>query len=474
MKKFLYSFQNRGQKSSFFPAINARINSRPGRAIIYASVFLVFFAYFLSLYLPGLTESFSEDESQWVLASQIYFSKIINTKFKEPECFEAYPFFEKYYPKLAVLLMGSSLYLGGELENQSRAFCWNWEKKFDENNRAGTVPEFRTLFFARLFMPFLAALGSLAFLIFMSRQVSLIPAMLSAIFLGRHWLIERSAAAVRLDNAAFSFGMFLLAFTICISWRKVFRAARSGQVAAFSAAGVMLGLSASTKQNYFTLLVVWVLFMLWVIFSDLKIERALRKAGQIRMLMTSSMALIVAAFVFLGANSLFALDPSVTYHKIRRLFKIAGVVYGYKNSFAESLYTPFEKITSINFFVATAPFRPFLPERISYNAERMLYENDPYYLALKYLLLFLFLMGGCVMAARLRTAYAVFKNTKSEKSEEMDRLVLSALVVVLVFIANFIWLPLAWDRYYIPILLCFSILLGFALDFIFSSIKEKH
>ena len=473
MKKFPYIFQNRGQKETAFPALNDGINSRPGRAMIYASVFLVFFAYFLSLYLPGLAESFSEDESQWVLASQVYFSKILNIKFKEPECFETYPFFEKYYPKLAVWLMASSLYLGGELGSQSRAFCWDWEKTFSENNLAGTVPGFRTLFFGRLFMPFLAALGSVAFLIFMSRQLSLVPAMLSSIFLGRHWLVERSASAARLDIAAFSFGMFLLAFIICINWRKVSRGARSGQVAAFAAAGLMLGLSASTKQNYFALLVVWVLFMLWVIFSDLESEKALRKAGQIRMLLTSSLALMVAAFVFLGVNSLFAPDPSVTYHKIRRLFKVAVLVYGYKGSFSESLYTPFEKIESINFFVATAPFRTFLPGKINYNAERLLYENDPYYLALKYLLLFLFLLGFFIMAARMRTAYAVFKNTKSEKSEEMDRLVLAALVVVLVFISNFIWLPLAWDRYYIPILLSFSILLGFALDFIFSSIKKK-
>lgn len=424
-------------KSSAFARLVQRRFPKNHPAVIVGWIFLVLglYAYFLSLGLQEIHKPLYYDESQWIFVSQKYFSHILKRDFKNPDWKESFSTFGKNNPKIAQYLMGLTLYLSGELATSFNAMYWDWEHDLEWNDAAGNAPPLRTLFYARIVMPFLGAGCGLLFFFMLTRVLHWLPSFLAACFLGSNRLLVIYSARAMQDTPAIFFCLVFLAVIFSLPFREAMDKSLLKLLAYSALAGISLGLAVGTKLNNLALVGIFGLFICWITLFVSPARAGFRLKRFWRLFCSSAIGFLLCAGVMVASNPyLYAKQPRHFFKRAKSLYELNRIVKDYaQGDFSQdAFYSYSDKVRCLFYYI----FKQYYPHKAG--------------------------MWAAVLGLGLVYMFYRFWHSAREGiNRETDLLFLSLLVVLVIFLANFFWIPLCWDRFFLPFLIPLGLLVGF-------------
>jgi hypothetical protein len=408
-----------------------KLSSRFVEIAVWTVLSIAVYGFFLSLSLPRITEPADWDEPQWILVSQIYFYLAYHGDFSNQLWNYNFGTYGRNNPKIAQYFIGAPIFFSGNVDLGFKTAKWDWYKSFAENERAGLTPRFLTLFYGRLLIPFLGAACALLFFLLMARSMHWIPALAAAIFLGSHPLFVSYSAKALQDVPTLFFCMLFLSVMSLLDWRKAMAGSWLKALTYSVIAGFLLGLAIGTKMNNLALLMVFAIFLGWLCLDLAEGRPRLLVRQSAKALFLGALALLVCAKTAIQSNPyLYADSLQATMEKSRALFELSSIVRSYP---AIALKSYASKIKAIN--------RNLCPKR-----------------SLAPLAGAVMVFGFVCFLCRFRKAL------KQNQVGEADRLTWLGLAGLIIFAANFFWLPFDWARFFIPFLLPAAILIGFAAE----------
>lgn len=419
------------------------------KTIIWLVIAITFYFFFLALALNKIFEPIHEDEAQWIWVSQHNFTLLLERDFANEFWSESYSAFGCNNPKIAQYLIGISLYAGGELNNTTN---WNWAKPNIWNHERGNIPNFRTLFFGRLLMPFLGAGCIILFLFIIARGVSLIPCMLATLFFCLNpffypMIILFSARAMQ-DIPALFFFLFSITLLISFNLRETLEKSFLKGILCISLLGICLGLSIGTKLNNLALLGIWLAYLSWIIMVDFSPQFRIKIRGILRLIFFGFLSLVVAFAIFILSNPyLYEKSFSVLFKKINKILDLHYIVANYRFIYPKSsLWSMKDKINTFH--------------NINVLTFGDLWSTPVGFFSLWFVYIFELLLVIGVFSI----FYRLYEKFKTKQIFKLDCLMLIALTVIIVIIANLSWIPLSWDRLLIPFLAPIAIVVGFTIE----------
>jgi len=420
------------------------------RSYLEISVWILFCAalgvYFLSVSLNKLFYDFATDESQWIWVSQRYFKELVKLDFKNSDWNQSFHTFGLNSPKIAQYVIGTGLFIGGELDTKFDAMSWDWQKGRDWNWRKDYTPPYRTLVYGRLLMPLVGVGCLLVFLFVITRILSRFSSAIAALVLAcSPLLIDYSARAV-LDAPAFFFSLLFIAALVAFKWRQAFQTSLSKIIQYSLIAGLCLGLAIGAKLNNLPLIGIWLACLAWVSVIDFEPRFRLKSRMLGRYLLAGFAGLIMALAVFIGSNPyLYSRSVPEFVDKTKKMLELGETLQAYRKSApAQAIWTSKRKLKSIRKFVL---------------------KNN---LIRKKAVLYFLLPWGIFFIG-----YQIVQNFRQRGLLKLDRLVFIAAAALVIFAANFIWVPLMWSRYFMPFLIPFSVISGFAVEGLFELVRLR-
>ena len=434
-----------------------KVNSSQGRFLVWSITYLVVFLFFLSLYLNRMFQPIALDEPQFIWLSQRFTLLILDGNFKSNIWSKPYNNWGRINPKVSLYFMAVPLMLSHEIYTDFPAMQWDPNLDVDGNDRLGTTPPFRTLFYGRLANPFLVAASVCLCLFLLSRCLSPVPSLLASLFLGLSPLWYKLAVIARLDIPAFFLSMAFLAWASAIDWRKLSAKSRAQEALALIFSGCILGLCIGAKINALPLLGVWCAYLFWMIcldFQPIKMPGLKRLPGFVYAVVLS---LGVGWVVFVASNPfLYSLNPIITLQHAHILLLNSNCVYSSREVFPQdALYTNWERIKSVPSLMFESP---------GWDGG-LLAKSEPGIYGL-------FLAGAVLLLARILRGLANQASAEYHGLRKKDVAILLLLSVALIYIPSQVWIPLKWLRYYLPFLIPFAILFGAGCEAVVSLLRS--
>ena len=396
------------------------------------------------------------DEPQFIWLSQHFTRLALHGDFKNNMWSLPYNNWGRINPKVSLYFMAVPLMLSHEIYTDFPAMQWDPDKDVDGNDRLGTTPPFRTLFYGRLANPFLVAASICLCLFLLSRCFSPAPSLLAALFLGFSPLWYKLAVIARLDIPAFFLSVGFLAWVSAIDWRKLASKSRVGEALALIFSGCILGLCIGAKINTLPLIGVWAAYLFWMICLDFQAGKMHRIKNLSRFVYAVVLSLGVGWVVFVASNPfLYSLNPMVTLKHAHILLMNSNCVYSSREVFPQdALYTNWERIKSVPVLMFESPGwdRGLLSK-----CEALIY--------------FLFIAGGVLLLYRFVKGLEVQTRSEYSSLSRIDMTVLMLLGAALIYLPSQFWIPLKWLRYYLPFLIPFAILFGAGCELVLSLIR---
>jgi hypothetical protein len=417
------------------------------KTITWLLIAITFYFFFLSMALNKIFENIHEDEAQWIWVSQRNFTLLLKSDFANKSWSESYSTFGCNNPKIAQYLIGASLYVGGELN----ATNWDWSKPYIWNNERGNIPNFRTLFYGRLLMPFWGAGCIILFLFIIARGVSLIPSVLATLFFCLNpffypMIILFSARAMQ-DIPALFFFLLSIALIVSVNLREILDKSSLKSILCVSLLGICLGLSIGTKLNNLPLLIIWLAYLGWITMVDFNPQFRIKKRGILKLIPFGLLSLAVSFAIFILSNPyLYEKSISILFQKIETLLDLQKIVANYKFIYPTSaLWSIKDKILTLH----------------SINVLTFVKFGDT---PTGYLKWFVYIFELLLVVGVFFIIYRLYENCKAKQIFKLDCLMLIASTVIIVIIANLSWIPLSWDRLLIPFLAPIAIVVGFTIE----------
>lgn len=419
----------------------------------WAAFCLMLYAYFLSFSMIAIFEPLYWDESQWVWVSQRYFGYLIKGDLKNPDWDQTFSYFGRDNPKIAQYLIAVPLCLSGELKTTFSAMEWDWEKGLDWNIRHGHSPPFRTLFYSRLLMPFLGAGCGLLFLFILSRVINWFSSLIGALFLGVHQLtVEYSSRAMQ-DLPAFFFCLLFLALVMSFNLRQALDKSPLKALLFALLSGVCLGLAIGTKLINLPLVGVWGLYLLWVTMFEYSPDFKLKIKGLGKLTLLGAASLLAAVLVFWASNPyLYSRSPLAAFEKSKVLFQLGAKVRKDRLNYPQyAINSNSEKLKILDQALVLEGFSPKkfgLSRKINFRAELYKYQGSEFAVAF---------IGAAALVIILIAGFL-------QRSPKLDLMVFLTLAMILIFSANFFWITLNWNRFFLPFLVPGGVLAAFAAE----------
>ena len=417
-----------------------RADGSPSRPVIAVWIVLCFtlYTYFLSLGLNKISDSLFYDESQWIWVSDKYFGYVLKGDFRNPDWFKSYNTFGKYNPKIAQYLIGIPLALSGELNTQFNPMEWRWDKDINWNDLAGCAPPFRTLFYGRIIMPFLYSGCALLFLFITSRFLHWLPSLVATFFLGTNPLLLKYSGRALQEAPTLFFSLAFLAVLFSINWRKTLTKSRAGALGCALVSGFFLGLAVGTKMNNLVLVGVFGLNLAWLTMVEMSPKLRFRARGFLRLVWMSAAGLLMSLVVMVGSNPfLYAKNPLESLKRAKVLLELGSKVKGYKNESYDAQFAISSQSSKLQLVYSHILQKSFLHGVI----------------------------GVLILAAATVVMLFSFGRALTRHTDkEADRLFLVNIATFSIFWINFLWIPMNWDRFFLPLLVPVGVLVGFAAE----------
>ena len=332
--------------------------------------------------------------------------------------------------------MGFSLYLSGELDRKFSGNEYDFSQTQEWNDKMGHTPAWRTLFFARLPIPFFGAGLCVLLFYFLKKVLHWFPAFLASLWLGNHPLMIKFSSLALQDIPAFFFALLFLVSLISIDWRRLDELSKGKRISRLIITGLLLGLAIGTKMNNLILLLILVIYLFWIMFSSFSPNQnkfEFNKARFNNWLFKNAIIILTGFIIFEVSN------PYLYSHTSLALFQLNNIVKSYRASSPEqALWNFWEKIRFFNQWVC-------------YN-QQIILKWAGYFLA------------GLGLFFLLRKIW---------RKEELDKNILSLLIVCMFVLLNLWWISLAWIRLLLPLLIPLAILIGYGLEGILNLVKKS-
>lgn len=400
--------------------------------------------YFLKLTGSNCTfldlKEFHGDENHWLINSNRYFKlffidKALNSKqWKE---FSAYD-----QPPVGKYIIGLILFIAGdkdEIKQLEHTSLWDFSKSLDWNITNGNIPPERLLSIVRLTMALFGAFTCLL-IYYVGRQVfSLKTGIIASLLLAYNPLMVTYSRRAMVDAPLL---FFLTANVILIIFfYRAFLQQKSFNAFVFAALiGINAALAVGVKLYGGLAIVIFVIFCLLLIIITSISRQSF--ANRLKMIKTIVCSLIISIFitgvVFIGMNPYLYSNPLKRMTKMIK-HRTLVVQRQQKDNPKAALTSLVKKSNSI--------------------VKRTLFPGNYVILGsiLKIPIDFCLFILGLIMLLYLENKHLIQNRMPSLKT-----------IVILWFIAIFVgtlaWIPLDWDRYYLPVIPCIVMMVGYGID----------
>lgn len=412
-----------------------------------SQLFLPFFVLIISVpfFLNYRTIKFTPDENLYIKMSLYFDTVVFNGKLEDPNWVN---FRSIDQPALGKYIFGFvQTVFGGKrhLTQISQLPAWNFNLSEEQNILSGARPPQEILQLGRLTSVFFGV--GCCFLLFLigKRIFNTFTGVLVAVFLSNNPLMLKSSCRAMTDSLVLFF-MALVILLITIFFRLLNHRNWNGALGISFLIGIASALAASTKLNGAISVLIFCLFCLEIIILEVlktiksnKKQNPAKSLFQNRMIQTALFTLVISLFTsfvgFVALNPPLYSSPILTSKKmIQHRLKIAK---------GQTLLFPDSAINGTKNRILTAV--------------RNSLDNSSYSTLHRYLKipidLILFLTG------LLAISFHELKLLKEKNSLSLNSLVL--IWTVISYSSIILCIPLNWNRYYLPVFPCVSLVIAF-------------
>ena len=428
-----------------------QVNSK-AKHVIKESVILLFLA--IIIFLPFFhdleSRSFHGDENNWIITSKYFKLFFVDRDFHNEQWNE---WFTCDQPSVGRYIIGLSLYINGgadRFDEIQRIPFWNFSKDYIWNKAAGAIPQDDILYAARLPMAILGGLTCL--LIFFAGKLifNRYVGIVAAILLAYNPLMLKCSQRAMTDAPLIFFMTAVMVMIIFFHRSFVNRKYAAGLCYAL-VIGLNVALATGTKLNGAIAGIVFGIFCLLLLTTRIiDITNNFEgKHSYIQIITAPEIRFILSSLILTGFVSLVifvSLNPYLYKHPLKRSLKM--VEHRMKVVQGQQIDSPAIKTIS---------------EKIYFVMGRTLYYKA--FTTLKHfaklpLDLVMFVLGLTILAYT-ETRHLIEKKSPSPKA-------IIIVWTVITYLGIIAWIPLDWDRYYLPPIPCMAMITAFAIERIFN------
>lgn len=397
-------------------------------------------------------QRFHGDENHWLHSSK-YFKllfmdrDISNKQWQEPEAYDQPPV-GKYIIGLALFVAGE----GDEIEELEKMSVWDFSKNYSWNVANGTIPPPKLLSTARLTMA-LFGIFTCLLLYYIGKEVfSVRTGIIASLLLAYNPLMLSWSRRAMTDALLLFFLMTNV--VLMMFFYKSFLKEKSRKSFVFAALiGMNVAFASGTKLNgaltgiIFASFCIFVVLMKIIQYKFLQHINKLKTIKELKIIVGSLLVSgFIAIFIFIGINPYLYRQP---------LDGIAGMVE-HRMLIVEAQQEQTGPSLDVEF---TGPALTSLNKKVNFVVKRTLFPNG--YVTLGNILklpvdLCLFILGVAVLL------YVEFKCLRENYIPSLRSIVIIWLVIT--FTGMTVWIPIDWQRYYLPFVPCIVMMLGYGID----------
>lgn len=413
------------------------------RALLFFPVFV--FVISLPFFKTYRTVKFNPDENLYIKMSLYFDTVFFNGKLESPNWVK---FRSIDQPAVGKYIFGFVQTVFGSKDNLIRISqlpAWNFDLPEEKNISAGAYPPADILQLGRLTAVFFGV-GSCFLLFFIGQKIfNSFTGALAAVILSNNPLMLKSSCRAMTD-ALVLFFMTLSILLITIFFSLLNRRDWSGALSVSFLIGIGNALAASTKLSGAVSALVFCLFCLEIIFLEvLKTVRSNQKINpaksffQNRIIQTAFFSFIISLLT--SFNSFVALNPALHSRPILTSKKMIQHRLKISNNQTKIFSKDAINGTANKILIA---FRNSFLSPSSSNIFRYIRAS----------IKFVFFLAGF-----LATFFHELKLLKEKNSPSLNNLVI--IWTAISYSAIILCIPLNWDRYYLPVFPCVSIVIAF-------------
>jgi dolichyl-phosphate-mannose--protein O-mannosyl transferase len=398
------------------------------KILLYVSLPVVLFFVALLIFFRGSLsmENYHVDEGNWISVGNIYFSHFfVERDFRHSDWQKGFNTWGAYQPQIAKYIIGAFLHLRGF--GEERDYFFDFSHSIDWNREQGNVPPWEIIWAARFPIALLGAGLCILLFPFAARLAGTITCGVIAFLLAIGNPLIRSLSEICLIDipAEFFFVLTLLALLSFFGTKKWQSSIPQAILWSF-AIGVSAGCAIGTKLSNLLILAFIALFFAYMI-SQIRAESTASEEDMANKLKNRKILLIVlcailliTTLVFYASNPFLYEDPIGGMH---HLYRLRNIVSWYQKVDPEAaLASPVKQIG----FVL---YRSFW----TYGTLRAFFHLP--------LDAIFFLLG----------LIRLLKGRKMGSSKQRLYIDAAILWFAIVWLGTTVWIPLDWDRYYLPV-----------------------
>lgn len=395
-------------------------------------IFLIVLAVLTTAYLKGLMQvPFHPDESSYLFMSSdfdLYFQNPASMAWRADQSGDIRQRFRLLNPPLVHILPGLGRWIAGQ---PALPVDWEWSETWQENQQRGAIPSAALLIAGRMAIAVLYPFSILFLYLAARRATNEFTAWTAAL------LLASNALVLLHTRRAMAEGPLLVA--ACLAMWSLTVAEKRPWLN-----GIPAALAFSAKLTLAALAPVGLLAVLWPPKDGERTparKKLLRAAKQVTLFGGLALGLVLLLHPFLWQQPVQAMQAAA---KARQRLAISQA-----NSFPEqALKTPTRRLIGLIGSLYLTP--PMLAETSNYTAE--LKAADDAYLANPLNTLFRSLPGGAMLLVLTIFGFitACLKVWQTEPTQRR-RLALLLLATIIQGVALLALIPLAWQRYYMPL-----------------------
>lgn len=401
-------------------------------------------------------ELFHGDENHWLINSHKYFKLLFiykNVSSKQWGKFSAYD-----QPPVGKYVMGLALFIAGdkdEIQELEQMNSWDFSKDYDWNVANGAIPPMKLLHAARLTMAILGIFTCLL-IYYIGRSIfGLKTGIIASLLLAYNPLMV-SCSRRAMPDALFLFFVTANIALIMFFYRSFLKQELQKTVVFAALIGINIALASATKLNGAITGVIFVFFCILILFTKTIQYKSLKTTFKSKLLKLKSdkelkiltgsllISMLVAIIVFIAVN------PYLYKQTLGRTINLVEHRASMANG--QQKDNPDEALT-------------YLSEKFNSVVRRTMFPGS--YVILSSILkipidLALFILGLIILL------YTEIKHIRNNCKPSLRSIVI--LWAIITFLSITVWLPLDWDRYYLPIVLCVVMISGYIIDKIISKL----